>query len=158
MMVRRYRWRIGSPETGTKSEQNLHNFSDHFLSFVLFCKKGLLQKITKQTKRDSGEMSAADWLTQEVKQIERKFLKLFRSFASFVFFCKNTPHKRPRSKRSARVTRTEILFPRGGRRCIVVLPMKKEAILAKFKAEKVIALIRADSPDGLLDCAKALAA
>jgi 2-dehydro-3-deoxyphosphogluconate aldolase/(4S)-4-hydroxy-2-oxoglutarate aldolase len=36
--------------------------------------------------------------------------------------------------------------------------MKKEAILAKFKAEKVIALIRADSPDGLLDCAKALAA
>src|SRR5215211_441805 len=36
--------------------------------------------------------------------------------------------------------------------------MKKEAILAKFKAERVIALIRADSPDGLLDCAKALAA
>lgn len=36
--------------------------------------------------------------------------------------------------------------------------MKKDAILAKFKAEKVIALIRADSPDGLLDCAKALAA
>jgi 2-dehydro-3-deoxyphosphogluconate aldolase/(4S)-4-hydroxy-2-oxoglutarate aldolase len=36
--------------------------------------------------------------------------------------------------------------------------MKKEAILAKFKAEKVIALIRADSPDGLLDCARALAA
>ncbi len=36
--------------------------------------------------------------------------------------------------------------------------MKKDAILAKFKAEKVIALIRADSPDGLLDCARALAA
>lgn len=36
--------------------------------------------------------------------------------------------------------------------------MKKDAILAKFKAEKVIALIRAESPDGLLDCAKALAA
>ena len=36
--------------------------------------------------------------------------------------------------------------------------MKKDAILSKFKAEKVIALIRADSPDGLLDCAKALAA
>lgn len=36
--------------------------------------------------------------------------------------------------------------------------MKKDSILAKFKAEKVIALIRADSPDGLLDCAKALAA
>ncbi len=37
-------------------------------------------------------------------------------------------------------------------------PLKKEAILSKFRAEKVIALIRADSPDGLLDCAKALAA
>ena len=36
--------------------------------------------------------------------------------------------------------------------------MKKEAVLAKIKAERVIALIRADSPDGLLDCAKALAA
>ncbi len=36
--------------------------------------------------------------------------------------------------------------------------MHKDAILAKFKAEKVIALIRADSPDGLLDCARALAA
>jgi len=35
--------------------------------------------------------------------------------------------------------------------------MKKEAVLAKIKAEKVIALIRADNPDGLLDCAKALA-
>jgi 2-dehydro-3-deoxyphosphogluconate aldolase / (4S)-4-hydroxy-2-oxoglutarate aldolase len=35
--------------------------------------------------------------------------------------------------------------------------MKKDAILAKFKAEKVIALIRAESSDGLLDCAKALA-
>jgi 2-dehydro-3-deoxyphosphogluconate aldolase/(4S)-4-hydroxy-2-oxoglutarate aldolase len=36
--------------------------------------------------------------------------------------------------------------------------MKKEAVLAKIKAEKVIALIRADNPDGLLDCARALAA
>lgn len=36
--------------------------------------------------------------------------------------------------------------------------MKKDATLAKIKAEKVIALIRAQSPDGLLDCAKALAA
>ena len=36
--------------------------------------------------------------------------------------------------------------------------MKKDAILSKIRAEKVIALIRADSPDGLLDCARALAA
>ena len=36
--------------------------------------------------------------------------------------------------------------------------MKKDAVLAKIKSEKVIALIRADNPDGLLDCAKALAA
>lgn len=36
--------------------------------------------------------------------------------------------------------------------------MKKDAVLSKIKAEKVIALIRADSPDGLLDCARALAA
>ena len=36
--------------------------------------------------------------------------------------------------------------------------MKKYAVLAKIKAEKVVALIRADSPDGLLDCAKAMAA
>jgi 2-dehydro-3-deoxyphosphogluconate aldolase/(4S)-4-hydroxy-2-oxoglutarate aldolase len=35
--------------------------------------------------------------------------------------------------------------------------MKKDAILSKLKTEKVIALIRAESPDGLLDCAKALA-
>jgi 2-dehydro-3-deoxyphosphogluconate aldolase / (4S)-4-hydroxy-2-oxoglutarate aldolase len=35
--------------------------------------------------------------------------------------------------------------------------MKKDAILSKIKSEKVVALIRADSPDGLLDCAKALA-
>ncbi len=35
--------------------------------------------------------------------------------------------------------------------------MKKDAVLAKIKAEKVVALIRADNPDGLLDCAKALA-
>ncbi len=36
--------------------------------------------------------------------------------------------------------------------------MKKDEVLAKIKAEKVIALIRADSSDGLLDCARALAA
>jgi 2-dehydro-3-deoxyphosphogluconate aldolase/(4S)-4-hydroxy-2-oxoglutarate aldolase len=36
--------------------------------------------------------------------------------------------------------------------------MKKDAVLTKIKTEKVIALIRADNPDGLLDCAKALAA
>jgi 2-dehydro-3-deoxyphosphogluconate aldolase / (4S)-4-hydroxy-2-oxoglutarate aldolase len=35
--------------------------------------------------------------------------------------------------------------------------MKKDAILSKIRSEKVVALIRADSPDGLLDCAKALA-
>ncbi len=36
--------------------------------------------------------------------------------------------------------------------------MKKDAVLQKIKTERVIALIRADNPDGLLDCAKALAA
>ena len=36
-------------------------------------------------------------------------------------------------------------------------PMKKEAILQKIRTERVVALIRADNPDGLLDCAKALA-
>lgn len=35
--------------------------------------------------------------------------------------------------------------------------MKKAAILQKLSTEKVIALIRADSPDGLLECARALA-
>jgi 2-dehydro-3-deoxyphosphogluconate aldolase/(4S)-4-hydroxy-2-oxoglutarate aldolase len=35
--------------------------------------------------------------------------------------------------------------------------MNKDAVLSKIKTEKVVALIRADSPDGLLDCAKALA-
>jgi len=35
--------------------------------------------------------------------------------------------------------------------------MKKDAVLTKIKSEKVVALIRADGPDGLLDCAKALA-
>jgi 2-dehydro-3-deoxyphosphogluconate aldolase/(4S)-4-hydroxy-2-oxoglutarate aldolase len=35
--------------------------------------------------------------------------------------------------------------------------MKKDSVLSKIKAEKVIALIRAESSDGLLDCAKALA-
>ncbi|MFN5561437.1 MAG: bifunctional 4-hydroxy-2-oxoglutarate aldolase/2-dehydro-3-deoxy-phosphogluconate aldolase [Opitutaceae bacterium] len=35
--------------------------------------------------------------------------------------------------------------------------MKKDAILSKLRTEKVVALIRAESPDGLLDCAKALA-
>ena len=37
------------------------------------------------------------------------------------------------------------------------LPMKKDDVMAKIKSEKVVALIRADNPDGLLDCAKALA-
>jgi len=37
-------------------------------------------------------------------------------------------------------------------------PMKKDAVLAKLKQQKVIAIIRAESSDGLLDCAKALAA
>ena len=36
--------------------------------------------------------------------------------------------------------------------------MKKAAILQKLSTEKVIALIRADSPDGLLECSDALAA
>ena len=36
--------------------------------------------------------------------------------------------------------------------------MKKDATVAQIRSEKVIALIRADSPDGLLDCSKALAA
>jgi 2-dehydro-3-deoxyphosphogluconate aldolase / (4S)-4-hydroxy-2-oxoglutarate aldolase len=35
--------------------------------------------------------------------------------------------------------------------------MKKDAVLSKIKSEKVVALIRAESSDGLLDCAKALA-
>jgi 2-dehydro-3-deoxyphosphogluconate aldolase/(4S)-4-hydroxy-2-oxoglutarate aldolase len=39
-----------------------------------------------------------------------------------------------------------------------LFPMKKDAILSKIRSEKVIALIRANSPDGLLDCARALAA
>jgi 2-dehydro-3-deoxyphosphogluconate aldolase/(4S)-4-hydroxy-2-oxoglutarate aldolase len=36
--------------------------------------------------------------------------------------------------------------------------MSKDSVLSQLRAQKVIALIRADSPDGLLDCAKALAA
>ena len=36
------------------------------------------------------------------------------------------------------------------------LPMNKSEVLARLKAEKVIALIRADSADSLLDCARAL--
>jgi 2-dehydro-3-deoxyphosphogluconate aldolase/(4S)-4-hydroxy-2-oxoglutarate aldolase len=36
--------------------------------------------------------------------------------------------------------------------------MNKSVALSKIRTERVIALIRADSPDGLLDCAKALAA
>ena len=36
--------------------------------------------------------------------------------------------------------------------------MNKDSVWSKIKSEKVIGLIRADSPDGLLDCAKALAA
>jgi 2-dehydro-3-deoxyphosphogluconate aldolase / (4S)-4-hydroxy-2-oxoglutarate aldolase len=36
--------------------------------------------------------------------------------------------------------------------------MKKEAVLSKLHTEKVVGIIRAESADGLLDCAKALAA
>jgi 2-dehydro-3-deoxyphosphogluconate aldolase/(4S)-4-hydroxy-2-oxoglutarate aldolase len=36
--------------------------------------------------------------------------------------------------------------------------MKKDSIISKIKTDKVIALIRADSSDGLIDCARALAA
>lgn len=36
--------------------------------------------------------------------------------------------------------------------------MNKDAVLAKLKTEKVVAIIRAESSDGLLDCARALAA
>ncbi len=36
--------------------------------------------------------------------------------------------------------------------------MKKEAVLSKLHAERVVGIIRADNADGLLDCAKALAA
>ncbi len=36
--------------------------------------------------------------------------------------------------------------------------MNKESVLAKIRSEKVVAIIRADSPAGLLDCARALAA
>lgn len=36
--------------------------------------------------------------------------------------------------------------------------MNKDAVLAKIKAEKVVAIIRADNSAGLLDCARALAA
>ena len=36
--------------------------------------------------------------------------------------------------------------------------MKKDAVLSKLHSEKVVGIIRADSADGLLDCAKALAA
>jgi len=36
--------------------------------------------------------------------------------------------------------------------------MKKDDILSKIKTDKVIALIRADSSDGLIECARALAA
>lgn len=35
--------------------------------------------------------------------------------------------------------------------------MKKEAVLSRIHSQKVVAIIRADSADGLLDCAKALA-
>ena len=35
--------------------------------------------------------------------------------------------------------------------------MKKDAVLAQLKQQKVVAIIRGESPDGLLDCAKALA-
>lgn len=36
--------------------------------------------------------------------------------------------------------------------------MKKEAVLARIQAEKVIAVVRADQPGALADCARALAA
>jgi 2-dehydro-3-deoxyphosphogluconate aldolase/(4S)-4-hydroxy-2-oxoglutarate aldolase len=36
--------------------------------------------------------------------------------------------------------------------------MKRDAVLAKLKSEKVVAIIRAESSDGLLECARALAA
>lgn len=36
--------------------------------------------------------------------------------------------------------------------------MNREAVLSKIRSERVVALIRADSPDGLLDCARALSA
>lgn len=39
----------------------------------------------------------------------------------------------------------------------LLVSMKKEAVLSKIRDEKVVALIRADNSDGLLDCAKALA-
>jgi 2-keto-3-deoxy-6-phosphogluconate aldolase len=35
--------------------------------------------------------------------------------------------------------------------------MDKEAILNKIRSEKVVAIIRGNSADGVLDCAKALA-
>ncbi|MFM9029553.1 MAG: bifunctional 4-hydroxy-2-oxoglutarate aldolase/2-dehydro-3-deoxy-phosphogluconate aldolase [Opitutaceae bacterium] len=35
--------------------------------------------------------------------------------------------------------------------------MSREAVLSKIRAERVVALIRANSPDGLMDCARALA-
>ncbi|MFM8619086.1 MAG: bifunctional 4-hydroxy-2-oxoglutarate aldolase/2-dehydro-3-deoxy-phosphogluconate aldolase [Opitutaceae bacterium] len=35
--------------------------------------------------------------------------------------------------------------------------MNREAVLSKIRAERVVALIRANSPDGLMDCARALA-
>lgn len=37
-------------------------------------------------------------------------------------------------------------------------PVKKDEVLSKIKTQRVVALIRADNSDGLLDCAKALAA
>jgi 2-dehydro-3-deoxyphosphogluconate aldolase/(4S)-4-hydroxy-2-oxoglutarate aldolase len=62
-------------------------------------------------------------------------------------------------KRHGRHTRRKkIDFPSPARASHSPIAMKKDAILSKIKSEKVIALIRADSPDGLLDCAKALAA
>jgi len=35
--------------------------------------------------------------------------------------------------------------------------MNRESILSKIRSERVVALIRANSPDGLIDCARALA-
>ena len=52
----------------------------------------------------------------------------------------------------------KIDFPPPTPAATLPVPMNKAAVLTKIKTEKVIALIRADSSDGLLDCARALAA
>ena len=52
----------------------------------------------------------------------------------------------------------KIDFPPPTPAATLPVSMNKAAVLTKIKTEKVIALIRADSSDGLLDCARALAA